>query len=145
MAKNLAIMASMVLILSGALFTFICYSAQVPGIYRIASQPTTVEGRVLEKQPRNRNHVRYAYEVGNKTYEGTGGVGERFDTIKLNDSIQVYYDPLNPSLSLLGTSSHHELLVQTLLVSAIFSIVMGSLVTLGLLGFRVTLSRRRSR
>lgn len=96
-----------------------------------------IEGRIIEKQPQNRNNVKYAYEVGGIVYEGTGGPGDRFETIKPGDPITVYYDPQDPGFSLLGTSAFNDLFAETLLMSAVFSVIAGSLFTLGFLGFRL--------
>lgn len=135
MLKKFLTVGGLLIFFSGAMFVFSCYSLGVPGLYRIANEGVPVEGRVIEKQPENRNNVKYAYEVGGRAYDGTGGPGDRFEAMQPGDSIAVYYDPKDPGFSLLGTSSFHELFAQTLLMSAVFSVITGSLFTLGFLGF----------
>ena len=142
MLKTFLIGGGVAVLLSGLIFAFACYSFRVPGLYRIARNGTAIDGRVIEKQPKNRNNVRYSYEVGGKTFEGSDGVGPRFETIKPGESIRVFYDPRDPGLSLLGTTPPYEIFRDTVMVSAVFSTIVGFLMTLGLLGFRFRLLRR---
>lgn len=80
--------------------------------------------------------MKYAYEVGaERTRERE--VGDRFEAIQRGDPIAVYYDPKDPGFSLLGTSPFNDLFAQTLLMSAAFAVIAGSLFTLGFLGFGV--------
>ena len=135
MLKTFLIGGGVAVLLSGLIFGFACYSLRVPGLYRIARNGTAIDGRVIEKQPKNRNHVKYSYEVGGKSFEGSDGVGARFETIKPGESIRVFYDPRDPGLSLLGTTPPYERFRDTVIVSAVFSTIVGFLSTLGILGF----------
>jgi hypothetical protein len=131
------------LIFAGGIFSFACYSFGIPSLYRVASNPGRVKGRVAEKQAQNRNHVRYVYEVNGAKYEGSGGVGPRFDNIKLGDEVEVEYDPQDPAFSLTAIGSKRELFEDTVIISAIFSLLAGFFVALGTLGFRMRLLARR--
>jgi len=73
---------------------------------------------------------------------GSDGVGPRFESIKPGDPVRVFYDPHDPRLSLLGTSSPLVLFRDTIIVSAVFSTIVGCMATLGLLGIRFGLFRR---
>ena len=119
MLKTFLVGGVVAVLLSGLIFAFACYSFRLPGLYRIARSGIAIDGRVIEKQPKNRNHIKYSYEVGAKTFEGSDGVGPRFETIKRGDSIRVFYDPRDPGLSLLGTTSPYEIFRDTVIMSAV--------------------------
>jgi len=62
-------------------------------------------GVVLSLEPTNHQTVRYSYGVGDTTYQGFGDVGfgnQPFESLRVGDSVTVYYRPSDPAASLLG-------------------------------------------
>jgi hypothetical protein len=58
-----------------------------------------VYGHVIAKEPENHQTVRYAYEVGETEYKGSGSGGDGnpdFEDLSIGDQIVIYYDPVSP-------------------------------------------------
>jgi hypothetical protein len=73
--------------------------------YRNLSNGVGVYGKVTAKEPENHQIIRYAYVVGQQTYSGVGHGGRgnpSFGELNVGDSVIVFYDPANPSNSVMG-------------------------------------------
>ena len=119
---------------SSVIFLFVSKGLNLTGLYRMARQPAFTDGWVTGKQPENRQNVTYNFNVGQRQYEGTGGVGDAFETIKVGDKVRVTYDPENPNQSMLKGNAD-DVLKQSLVLAGIFSLFGGFLFAVPLLRF----------
>jgi hypothetical protein len=79
--------------------------------YRDLSNGVGVYGKVTAKEPENHQIIRYSYNVGQQTYSGVGHGGRgnpSFGELKIGDSVVVFYDPANPSVSVMGNPQAHQ-------------------------------------
>jgi hypothetical protein len=73
--------------------------------YRRLAHGERGNGVVRELEPGNHQTVRYEYEVGGRTYSGSGQAGfgnPEFTALFLGQRVIVYYDPGNPGESCIG-------------------------------------------
>ena len=71
----------------------------------MASDGIMSTGLVLSLEPTNHQTVRYSYRVGDTTYKGFSNVGfgnRSFESLRVGDSVTVYYRASDPAVSLLG-------------------------------------------
>ena len=65
------------------------------------------QGRVIAKEPKNHQFIRYSYAVGQQTYTGLWSAGcgnPGFDALKPNDVVGVTYDSRDQRSSILGNA-----------------------------------------
>ena len=78
--------------------------------FRLAKRGTETKGSVISKEPNNHFFIRYSYKVGGQAYQGIGSAGRgnpRFEDLNVGDPVRVYYDPNNPTTSVLGDATQH--------------------------------------
>jgi hypothetical protein len=70
-----------------------------------AEKGNPVYGKVTAKDPNNHAAVSYIYKVNEKEFQGIGGAGRgnpSFDQLQIGQQVVVFYNPLNPQISMLG-------------------------------------------
>ena len=93
--------------------------------YQLANAGVATQGWVTAKEPQNHQNVHYAYSVGSQTYHGIGHAGFRnpeFGALKVGEQVIVFYLPMKPAVSCLGTP-------KDLLVNETISIGLAALLT----------------
>ncbi len=130
MLRKTLIWLLMILPFATGIFAFGCSAFGVPSIYRMVKHPRFVQGWIVRKEPENRNNVRYAFKVGDRTYEGEGGIGDSFYTANPGDPVRIIYDPIDPNWSMLGDPKGD--LITTVMLLAVFSVIGGFFFTLSL-------------
>jgi hypothetical protein len=80
-------------------------SLNVPLYERLITKGVQTTATVVELTPKIHNTVRYEYQVGGNKFEGQRSPwrpNPPTDEIRVGDSLTIYYDPSNPSLSAPG-------------------------------------------
>jgi hypothetical protein len=74
--------------------------------YHLANRSVQATGHVTAKTPELHQRIDYSFEVDHKAHSGFGDVsyrgGAAFDELQVGDQVEVFYDPENPSISILG-------------------------------------------
>jgi hypothetical protein len=142
-SSNLAVVIAACLLtwlISSLLLGFIVGRHNLPKYRPLAQRGVATHGVVSAKEPMNHETIRYNYEVEGVAYSGssshTGRGNPEFDRLGVGDSVLVFYDPLSPSVSVLGDAK--QLLwdeeVSVGMVAVIFpTIIVGILYVKGVL------------
>ena len=88
-------------LVSSFALAFLVGGLNLPKYWTLAERGINTEGVVIAKEPANHRLVRYTYSIDQSSYFGSDQVGD-FERLKIGDPVTVSYDPLNPSMSLLG-------------------------------------------
>ena len=126
MITRLIVRSLFAVVVFTVVFLLVCsYAFHVPSLYRISTQPGIVYGTVTDKHTEERGGlVSYRFDVGHQAYQAKGGVGDRFATTQIGDTVQVRYDQKNPEISTPGDNSDEDL-KSVLLISGVFSLIGG--------------------
>jgi len=98
----------MFLIWAGCTVVFLtgaAFALEAPRYRGLATRGIEIKGVVVAKEPENHSFIQYSYEVHQQKYRGVGnagGVNPPFGDLKPGDQVRIYYDPKDPSASLLG-------------------------------------------
>lgn len=117
-------------------------------LYRMAKRGIETDGIVIAKEPKNHLFIRYSYSAGGQVYQGVGNAGRgnpKFEDLNLGDKVKVYFDPSNPSKSLVGNP---QLQFESITRGILFLTVFGPafcLLALYVKGWLPGFSNRRDR
>lgn len=84
---------------------FVVGSLNLPLLGRLVTDGVQAQATIVELTPKIHNTVRYEYQVGSQKFEGQGRSwrpNPPIDEIHVGQSLVIYYDPSNPSRSVLG-------------------------------------------
>jgi hypothetical protein len=103
-----AFFAWFALVCVGAIITAVVFNPfQYYGFIRAGVQTMAL---VTDKEPENHGLIHYSYVVEGKTYSAVGHAGygnPYFKNIEIGQEIIAFYDPRDPSRSILGNPKEH--------------------------------------
>jgi hypothetical protein len=88
-----------------AVVALVVGSLNVPFYYRLITNGVKAQATIIELTPQIHNTVRYEYQVEGRSFKGQrspSSPNSSTDQISVGQSLVIYYDPLNPSLSVPG-------------------------------------------
>ncbi|HKR61292.1 MAG TPA: DUF3592 domain-containing protein [Pyrinomonadaceae bacterium] len=83
---------------------------ETPKYYALVTRGIETKGVVVTKEPENHSFIRYSYLVNQQAYAGlgnAGGINRSFVDLNPGDTVRVYYDSEDPSISHLGDPKAH--------------------------------------
>jgi hypothetical protein len=87
------------------LIAFFIGGLNVPHLEHLTTRGVQTQATVTELTPKEHLTLRYEYQVDGKKFEQQGAPwrpNPPLDEIKVGDSLVIYYDPVYPSVSVLG-------------------------------------------
>jgi hypothetical protein len=131
--RNLLLRISFVwLVLGSAIFAVQMALFQPYGYYKLASRAVQTRALVTAKEPQNHGLLHYSYQAGGKTFMGVGRAGygnPDFESIAIGQELVAYYDPADPSHSVLGIPQAYvrtnvQVLIASILIFPAFVIYL---------------------
>ena len=126
-ASIIILITIMAAVIGAMLFDF-------PKYYQLSRYGIETQGTIISKEKENHMYISFNYEVRNQIFKSGGraeDIGKNFESVQLNEKVQVYYDPNNPEIATLGNPSKQ-------LKSSIFGICFVSIIpTLFLVGYEL--------
>jgi hypothetical protein len=110
----------------------------------LADRGRPTQGKVVRKEAQDHQRVDYAYSVDGNEYSGSGQAGAgnaRFADLEPGTTVWVYYNPVNPSISWLGSPEYELESLELLIRAAAIAIPFWPVLIFFVLYFALSRSR----
>lgn len=104
-----------------------------------------IYGKVVNKEAEDHQRIDYVYKVDGTQYSGSGEAGggnAKFADLPVGSTVSVYYDPINPSVSFLGSPEYDLKSLRLLIRAASVAIPFWPILISFIVYFAVTRARR---
>lgn len=101
---------------------------------RLTSDGREITGIVTARLPQEHRSIEYLYKVGQEKFVALGRAGNgnpEFDTLQVNDTVKVYYDPDDPAVSCMGYPSKYFRQANTGIVFMLVALIVYYIIVLG--------------